>query len=273
MVYEYYRPARQRQLLSRHERWKKQAKVMNLSKTAQYFGIGYSTFQKWKKRFDDTNLYTLEEQSRTPKKTATRHSSPIKDERVIALRKKYPYFGKRKLSGIYKRMYNEVITQWYIQRVIEVYQLYFKKRKKQHHTKRPSSLAKKRVTELWNTKEPPEGFFIHLDTIVLYVNGIKRYIITGIEDKSKFAFARMYQRIQSSSAADFLKRMAYIMHEGDTTLTTVHTDNGAEFHKDFITATEEMDLEHYWNRPHIPKDNPSFPGATFILIHPRLMPN
>jgi DNA invertase Pin-like site-specific DNA recombinase len=68
-------------LLSKHQRWKKQAEKLklsreaknrlnwiiyyetkgenNVSKTVRYFGIGRSTFYKWFNRFDGINLKTF----------------------------------------------------------------------------------------------------------------------------------------------------------------------------------------------------------------------
>jgi len=281
MVYKNYYAAQNRKYLDKYERWKKQASLLglsqeakkrlawfiyfetrgdcNASKTSRYFGIGRSTFYKWLNRFDEQNLKSLEEESRIPKHCRKRQYSKVKDERIIKLRKQYPYFGKQKLVQIYKNIYAENVTNWYVQRVIEEYQLYFRKKKKQYTKQKSKQIQKKKkITELLSHKKPPkEGFFIHLDTIVFYKDGTKRYLITSIEESTKFAFARMYTSIKSSSAADFLHRMAYIMKNHKTKISTVHTDNGTEFHKNFILATKKLKLDHYWSRPHTPKDNAS----------------
>ncbi len=267
-------------LLSKHQRWLKQAKKLNLSqeaqnrlkwmiyyetkgkentsKTARYFGIGRSTFYKWFNRFDGINLRTLETQSRAPQTTRGREFSLIKDSRVIKLRKKYPQYGHRKLKIIYERIYSkDKITEWYIQRVIEEYSLYFHKKKRYSKAKRRQSLKKKRITELFKTKAALKGFFIHLDTIEIRHNGLKRYILTGIEDKTKFAYARMYKQATSSSAKDFLERMKYTLENDEVRIKTIHTDNGSEFHKNFIKLVEKLNIIHYWSRSRTPKDNPS----------------
>ena len=95
------------ELLSKHQRWKKQAEKLklskeaknrlkwiiyhetkgeyNTSKTVRYFGIGRSTFYKWFNRFNGINLKTLETQSTAPKTTRGREFSNIKDSRVIKI--------------------------------------------------------------------------------------------------------------------------------------------------------------------------------------------
>jgi transposase InsO family protein len=35
----------------------------------------------------------------------------------------------------------------------------------------------------------------------------------------------------------------------------IQTDNGSEFHLNFMKAAEELGLQHWWSRTHTPKDN------------------
>ena len=135
--------------------------------------------------------------------------------------------------------------------MIETYQLYVKRKKKQY-TQRQSSLIKKKITQF--KAQPLTGFMLHLDSIVLYRHQLKRYIITGVDDYSKLAYARMYTSHASKSAEDFLQRLNYLL--GDT-VKHVHTDNGSEFHKHFEQAVSKLNLTHWWSRPKTPKDNPS----------------
>lgn len=273
MAYEGYRAAQKKVLLSRHERWKGVAVVLGLSKearnrlewmiyfetrgghnavlTARHFGIGRSTFNKWHNVFDETNLRTMETRSRAPKKRRDRTVDPQKDTRIIELRKRYPYWGKMKLQRVYERAHKEPITSWYIQRVIEHYKLYAKKRKPKAKTDRKRQV-KKRISEC--AKVPHTGFLIHLDTIVLHLSNTKRYVITAIDDHSKIAYARMYESHASKPAADFFRRLHFLFGEH---VSNVHTDNGSEFHKHFDQTLQDLHLPHYWSRAHTPKDNPS----------------
>jgi putative transposase len=273
MAYEEYRASKKKRLLSRHERLRATAKALCLSKeankrlewiiywegragqnatlTARYFGIGRSTFHKWQSQFDETNLRTLESRSRAPKKRRYRKATPLKDQRIIDLRKRYPYWGKMKLKTLYEREFKEEITSWYIQRVIEHYKLYPKKRKKKAKTKRKTQV-KKRISEC--EKLPKTGFLLHLDTIVLHLQGTKRYILTATDDHSKIGYARMYRSHASLPAKDFFERL-YFLFDGQ--VVNVHTDNGSEFHKHFDKTLQELKLPHYWSRVKTPKDNPS----------------
>jgi transposase InsO family protein/transposase-like protein len=254
-----------------HERWIKQAKLVKLSaegrlrlewiihaqlsgnvaKTCRRFDISRSVFYKWRKVFNSSNILSLESKSRAPLSVARRQATPAQDQRVIDLRKKYPYFGKMKILVLYKREYGNNITSWYIQRVIQEYGLYFKKRKKQY-TKKKSSVVKKKITE-FKTK-PSTGFLLHLDTIVLHLAGVKRYVLTAIDDHSKISYARAYKSHASISTVDFFKRLNYVLKNK---IVNVHTDNGCEFHKHFEQSLKQLKLTHWWSRVRTPKDNPS----------------
>ena len=272
MVYQQYRNAQKRELMSKYERWREITKKLRLSReakcrlewiifyetkgsnnaslVARHFGIGLSTFHKWHKRFDDSNLRLLENQSRKPKRVRGRQAVPVKDERIIALRKQYPYFGKMKIKTIYEREHGETISSWYVQRVIQEYKLYFKKKKK-HYTQRKTSQTKKRITQC--QIKPTTGFLLHLDTIVLHLMNTKRYIITAIDDHSRIAYARMFKSHSSGSTKDFFQRLNFLLEDK---IENVHTDNGSEFHKHFDQAITKLELTHWWSRVRTPKDNP-----------------
>lgn len=271
MVYENYWKAKHRKLLPQNERLHEAAKALGLSKgacqrlewflyyqtkgeksvalTCRHFGIGRSLFYKWQQRFDETNLRTLEDHTRSPKTRRKREANPLKDGRLITLRKKHPAYGKEKLKVLYQQQYRESISSWYIQRVIETYHL--QRRKKRRKPYKQQGKAKKRITDL--LKKSTTGFLLHLDSIVLYRDNFKRYILTAVDEYSRIAYARMYTTHASVGAKDFFQRLYYLL-EGN--IVHVHTDNGSEFHRHFEEALRTLKLAHWWSRPRTPKDNP-----------------
>lgn len=260
--------------MGKHERWRKQVETLKLSKeaktrlewliyyettakkntslTCRHFGITPKTFYKWKNLFDEKNMRSLETRSRAPKHVREKQITPLEEERVVIIRKAHIRWGKVKLARYYRNTYNETISSWKIQYTIKKYKLYYNPKKNaQTQAKRKRSKTKKRITELKKQSFP--GFLLALDTIVLYWNGMKRYIITAIDTTSKIAFARMYTTKSSKNAADFLKRMIYLLeHE----VWNATHDNGSEFYKYFSLAIDELKLGEYWSREHTPKDNP-----------------
>jgi len=261
-------------LHDRYSRWRKQAQLLKLSKeaclrlewiiyyetrgernaqkTCRHFGIAPKTFYKWHNRFDGANLRLLVSGSRAPKHVRTREITPQEEERVIELRKKHLRWGKMKLAKVYETMYGSSLSSWKVQCAIEKHRLYYNPKKNSRtQAKRRRSKEKKRTIAL--QKQPFPGFLIALDTVVLWWNGTKRYVLTAIDTVSKVAFARMYTTKSSRHAKDFIKRVAYLL---DYELWNTCHDNGSEFEKEFQEAVTELGLGDYWSRTKTPTDNP-----------------
>jgi len=223
----------------------------NVLQTCRYFGIAPKTFYVWKRRYNPHQLESLEAHSRCPHRTRQWQVSREQEFRIIALRKQHLRYGKEKLKRLYQQLHNEPISSWKIQRVIMKHNLYWSPiQNEKLRRKRRSNQPKKRITEL--KKELRRGFLVQTDTKVIYANGLKRYILTGLDYHSKIAFARMYPSKHSKHAADFLKRLYYLL-EGK--IENVQSDNGSEFAWEFREACRELRINHYFSRIKTPKDN------------------
>jgi transposase InsO family protein len=223
----------------------------NALKTARHFSIAPKTFWKWKKRFDEANLRTLEELSKTPKRRKERDITPLQAERIIGLKKANIRYGKAKIATLYAQEYHAPISQWKVQKTIEKYRLYFHPAKQSRiNKKRRNSVKKKRITEL--KKQKRRGFLLALDTIVIYWKSTRRYIFTAIDSHSKLAFARMYTTKSSFNGRDFLYRLDYLL---SGKIENVGHDNGSEFKGRFAEACRTLQIEQYHSRIKTPKDN------------------
>lgn len=227
-------------------------KCHNVSHTCRYFGVSRKTFYFWQKRYDPRNLLSLEAFSSAPHKVRQREITFEEEQKIIKLRKKYLRYGKQKLACIYQREYEEKISSWKIQKVIEKHQLYYHPAKTARIArKRERAWKKKRITEL--KKKKIAGFLICLDVIVMHWNGLRRYIFTAIDHYSKIAYARMYGSESSISSQDFLLRLNYLL---DGRISNLGHDNGSSFYKHFMIACKKLGFNQYWSRPRTPKDNP-----------------
>lgn len=92
--------------------------------TSRYFGVAPKTFYKLFKRFDPKHLSSLEEKSKAPLKRRKTTLAEFQEQRIIALRKKYMVYGKKKLKVLYKTEYKENISLWHIQKTIIKWRLY-----------------------------------------------------------------------------------------------------------------------------------------------------
>jgi putative transposase len=272
-----YKPryfTRRHRLGNEHDRWRKIAELQRLSRaargrlewiifwqkhrkdialTARHFGISRKTFYKWLARFEKNFLRGLEEASRAPRRKRSREYTPRQYENVVYLRTQHLRYGKMKLLALYKREHPEdrSISAWKVQCIIERAGLYYHPMQQARiNRKRSLARTRKKITEL--KRKLISGFLLCLDTVVRYIRGQKRYILTAIDRHTKVASARMYRTHSSDSARDFLHRLHILL---DGKIENVQTDNGSEFHRHFDEACQALKLAHYWSRVRTPKDN------------------
>jgi len=227
------------------------------TKTATHFGITRKTFHKWKSRFKEENLLTLEEGSRVPETKRSWKVTLQERQNIIQLRHKNMEYGKKKLKVLYKKEYGETISTWKIERVIRAYKLYPNpKEYKKHYQKSQKSKQKVRIHEVKESIGAIQefGFLWHIDAIIIWWYGQRRIIFTALEDKTKIAYARVYKTNTSGYAEDFLKRLLYLV-EGKVEI--MHSDNGSEFAGAFEKACLKLNILQIYSRPYTPKDNPS----------------
>lgn len=259
-------------LMDKYDRWRKMAELLKLSKraklklewfiyyytkghksaatTARYFGATRKTFYKWLTVFDETNLRALEESSRAPLHTRKKELTRQEENRILALRHANPEFGKMKIRRLYHRKFKEAVSSWKIQLVIEKYHLQRRPKDSDRHFKK-SSISKRKTIELKKQQKP--GFLVAFDSIELQYNGLRRYIVTGIDTVSKIAWARMYKSHSSATTKDLFLRL-YAVAQGH--VLNVCQDNGSEFEKHFAAIMASLDIPQYFSRIHTPKDNP-----------------
>ena len=221
--------------------------------TARHYGISGKTFWKWRKRFNELDLSTLEERSRVPLRRRVRTITQQEEVRIVDLRRSHLRWGKEKLAIAYQDRWREPVSAWKVQKVIAKYQLYYHPAKNARtQAKRRRAQKKKRIAEL--SLKNRAGFLFRIDSIVRYWHGTRRYILTAVDHASKVAFAHMYTTHSSRAAADFLCRL-YLLTNGK--IENVQTDNGSEFHAEFDDTCRKLNIEHYWSRVRTPKDNAS----------------
>ena len=257
------------QLLDHYDRWRKRAKLVNLSlnaqmrlewiifyhtagkkkasKTAEYFGISRSKFYFWSFRFNELNLKTLEDKSCIPKTKKKWQPDPIILKRMIMLRKKYIHWSKIKLSYVYFNFYGEKISSWQFQRVIQEFSLYPPRK-----IKKCATNVTKRQLISFNIRKSARNLF-SLDTKVLHLFGKKYYIVFSVAHTGKIAYARCYTTHSSFAVRDFLARLEYLLGARPEIILT---DNGSEFQKHFESACQAKHINRYYSRIRTPKDNP-----------------
>ena len=234
--------------------WLQYAARTSVSAAARHFGISRRTLQTWMHRFDPKNLSTLETRSRAPAHVRHWQVTPDKEQRILALKRAHPRWGKAKIQVLYRKAHGAEISLWAIQRVVTRHQAFPQPlRAARLARKRQRARAhgrRRRIQELALKQRP--HFLWQVDTVVRYLPGVRRSILTAVDHVSKLAFARMYETGSSQHAADFLRRLQFLTAGR---MQNLQTDNGSEFAGAFADACDALKLTRYFSRVRTPKDN------------------
>jgi transposase InsO family protein len=256
------------------QRWRSQAQSVGLSRAARHrlewliharasgnvrascrhFGIASKVFYFWQKRFDERNLVTLESRSSKPKTVRQTRRTSTEELRMIQLRKAHIRESAKKLSVRYAKLHPEEhrLSAYQFEQVIQKYRLYFNPAANEKLQRRRKNSTKRLRIAQFSPKRKPLKLF-EIDTVVLFWGSVKVYLLTAIDRVSRVAFARMYTSHGSRAAADFLRRLTYLV--GDTNFALV-PDNGSEFAGEFIRTAKELGIILAYARPNTPKDKP-----------------
>jgi putative transposase len=96
------------------------------------------------------------------------------------------------------------------------------------------------------------GDLVEMDTVSIFFDGIKRYLFTAVDVKTRFAFAYAYKSNSSANGKDFLNKFASV---APFAISHIQTDNGSEFLKHFNLYCQNNDLVHFFNYPRHPQSN------------------
>lgn len=237
-----------------------------LEPTILAFKISKSSIYLWRKILKENQgrIESLNEKSKAPLNPRKSKVNPLIKEFIKNFRREHPRTGKEKIKPeldiFCQRMGLKTISEPTIGRIIKAL-----KEKGEIPRKFKVSLygktGKLAIREI-KPKRPklrrkgyqPEypGDLIQIDTIVKFIWGIKRYIITAICLKSEFAFAQAYKNLSSKSATDFFEKLK---KAAPFEIKRVQTDNGAEFHKRFRDHLEKQGIVQFFNYPRRPQQN------------------
>lgn len=189
-----------------------------------------------------------------PRDAGSESSPPAVAERIIELRTLHPRLGKEKVHAL-------LLREGYAASVSTVGRILvdLKTQGKLPTPVRYSFYGRTGRLIEQKPKKPrkklrrPKGYrVLEVDTVVRFIDGAKRYILTGVDTERRTAFAACYTNHGSASAADFLSRARQVLPDCPD---AVQTDNGSEFALHFVAAVEERGLTHFHTYPRSPKMN------------------
>lgn len=151
---------------------------------------------------------------------------------------------KRFLDDFCKKSGLKYISASTIGRVIKDKKIKYKRIKISHFGKIKDIKRRKKLRKPKDFVSANPGDLLEIDTVVRFVNGVKRYIITAVDVSSRYGFAWSYHHLDSANAKDFFKRLKVVF---PYRIKNVQTDNGSEFCRYFTDYLEKQQTVHYWN--------------------------
>lgn len=249
------------------EKAKKKARIITffdkygLKATYDAYGVSKATVYRWKNTLknDTGNLECLNDKSRAPKRRRKRELNIRVNDYIINQRKKHYRIGKKKLTILIKEdlgiLYSEskvgrILSDLKKRNILPTHVKVSMNAKTGHIYER--NIKKRKKVRIKDYKPECSGDVVQVDTVVKFINGVKRYIMTALDRESDFAFAYGYTNLSSSTGRDFLKKLREV---APFDIKHIQTDNGLEFEKYFREYLEEEKIVHFHNYPRCPKMN------------------
>lgn len=222
--------------------------------TKDAFGTSRRTLYRWKTTLEKTGgqIQALDPKSTAPRKRRQRNTPPNLLNRIIALRTTHHRLGKEKLV-VLLRAEGFSVSASYCGRVLTNLKergLLPTHQKLSYYAKTGIYREQSTVRRTKIRRTAKQG--LEVDTVIRFIDGTKRYILTAIDVQRKFAFAAAYTSHSSATAADFLHKLMVV---APFPITELQTDNGSEFALLFRDACEKLNITQYHTYPRSPKMN------------------
>jgi putative transposase len=228
----------------------------NVARTCRHFGISRQTFYRWRRRYDPQNLATLEGRSHRPhRQRQATWSAPLAD-RVLALRLRYPRWGKDKLAVLLRQqkltvsisMVGRILTQLKRQgRLIEAPRSGVPGSRRALRS-RPYAIRKPKQ---YTVSQP--GDLVQVDTLeVRPLPGVVFKQFTARDVVSRWDVIQAHTRATAATAAQFLDTLLQRM---PFPIRALQVDGGSEFAAEFEAACQQRSLHLFVLPPRSPKLN------------------
>ena len=240
----------------------KHFKKHGLKSTQSAFKLSRATIYRWRQRLTVSGgqLKSLIPQSTRPKQvrsmeTDNRVIDFIRQQRLLHYR-----LGKSKLKVLLDdhclSLGINTVSESTIGKIIKRHSLFFQRQGRAYHN--PASgwaQAKRRKRSRVKYSPKPNSFgYIEIDTIVKFYLNSKVYIYNAVDVKLRWQFSLAFKSASSRNTVKFFKllTMVYPIKDG---VTTIQTDNGAEYLGDFDNHLRKKDLPHLFTYPRCPRIN------------------
>jgi len=228
-----------------------------LKATRDAYSVSRSTLYLWQKILREKGIEGLSPGSQARKNNNCRLVDSLLVNEIRRLRLEVcPNMGKAKIK-IFLDQFSEAngltkLSESTIGRIIKDKKIYHHRQKITHYGKIKLVVRHKKLRKPKDLITTRPGELVEIDTIVRFINGLKRYIVTAVDTYGRPAFAWCYTRASSANAKDFFQKLQMVL---PFVAIAVQTDNGSEFHQHFMNYLDKQNVTHYWNYPGRPYRN------------------
>ena len=225
--------------------------------TCRHFGISRQTFYRWWRRFEPHHLDTLEARSHRPRRVRRPTWSAQQSDAVLALRRRYPRWGKDKLHRLLSRQ-GIVVSISMVGRIMSD----LKRRGVLIEPPRPAVLTRQRRKlrhRPWATRKPrfwpvrKPGDLVGLDTKQLHpARGVQLHHFSARDLVSRWDVVEVHQKATARTAVQFLDSLLARM---PFPIAALQVDGGSEFAAEFEQACQQRHLPLFVLPPRSPKLN------------------
>jgi transposase InsO family protein len=230
------------------------------------FGKSRSTIYLWKQRLKGSGgkLSALAPGDRTPRRKRRRMVNPFIERFIVEYRSEHPGVDKTTITPALAvacaRAGVKPVSESTVGRIIRDLKdkgrlPYGSKISIRGGTgtlmvKEQKSKKKKLRRKDYVPHQP--GDLVQVDTVSIFTAGLKRYVFTALDVRTRFAFAYAYKTNSSANATDFIGKFLQV-----TPFATrrIQTDNGSELAHHFDDFCSKNGLTHFFNYPRHPQSN------------------
>lgn len=232
-----------------------------LETTLDAFPVKRSTLYLWKQQWlkEGKKIESLNEKSKSPRIKRKRLWPAVVIEEIKRLRQQHPNLGEEKIYPLLLKFCFANNLQCpkpvTIGRLIcDLGGLRQFPQKVSHFGKIKKINRQKVLRKPKDVKPTYPGYLVALNTVEIFINGVRKYIVTFEDIYTSFGFAWATTSHASLAAKEFFnlcqKAFPYSFN-----FLYVLTDNGSEFKKHFSEELRKLHLTHYHTYPKTPKMN------------------
>lgn len=216
-------------------------------------GISKATYYRYKARLISLNKGILPP-SKKPKSLRKPSWGEAERQRVLALRRENPTYGKAKIAVILKRDFGVCLSESTIGRILKHLMT---KGLIQKSLSAPRQKRRRRFkghAQPWRygMRITKPGQMIQIDHMTVSKNGFSAKHFQAWDPKSKFIHAGLYSNAKSRTAKKFLKDL---IQKAPFKIESIQVDGGSEFMKDFEEACSELRILLFVLPPKRPQYN------------------